>query len=240
MRFPGPEAAARDFPFRPKSGPKRRGPRFPAPSARTWEVRWAWSGRGRPCSEARRPSAPLCLTMTNSPLEPAEVEIEIQPLDEEDDVDVGRQDLFFRPGSGGVPRKPGSPREEGVDDRRRPGGVVGQRDPIADLGIVGRRIGREHEPAGHLGRPFARPVRRRYCSRFSTATRANAMAGPSAARRRSSRRRHPSRRARSPSSGLEMGASLIRYVFEAVQFNRSRCFRTRKKGRGRTPVPFFS
>lgn len=77
------------------------------------------------------------------PFEPAEVEVGIQSLDEENDVDVGGQDLFLGPFSGGISGEPGPTRQDGVDDGFLLGGIIGDRDPVSDLGEIGRRLGLE-------------------------------------------------------------------------------------------------
>ena len=89
------------------------------------------------------------------PFEPAEVEVGIQSLDEENDVDVGGQDLFLGPFSGGISGEPGPSRQDGVDDGFLLGGIVGDRDPVADLGEIGRRLGLEQKTTGDLGRALA-------------------------------------------------------------------------------------
>ncbi len=89
------------------------------------------------------------------PLQAADVEVEVQPLDQDDDVDVGGQDLLFRPPSRGMAGQAGASRQDGMDDGLALGRIVRDGDPVADLGKVGRRFGFELETAGDFGRALA-------------------------------------------------------------------------------------
>lgn len=87
-------------------------------------------------------------------LEAPRVEVAVEPRDEEDDVDVRRDDLLDRLAvvGGREARELRPSRQHGVDERR-----VGRRDrdPVADRGQLAPGLGGVAEPAGELRRLLA-------------------------------------------------------------------------------------
>ena len=88
-------------------------------------------------------------------LQPPDIEVEVQPLDEEDRVDVGGQDLLLGPSSGGASRQAGAARQDGVDDGLGFLGVIGEGHPVADLGKVRGGLGLEEKTARDFRVPVA-------------------------------------------------------------------------------------
>jgi len=82
--------------------------------------------------------------------ETAKVEIAIEAADQEDEIDVGGEGLFFLATSGSAPREAGAAREDGLDDGVIVTSFAGG-DPVADNGHEGAIGGAIPESAGWLG-----------------------------------------------------------------------------------------
>ena len=95
---------------------------------------------------------------------PAGVEVAVEPGDEEDDVDVGGDDLFLGGVAGRAPREAAVPRQHGDGyARRRRAAARSTRDPVADRREIGAR--RRLDGAAGPDTRASALARRRSCTR---------------------------------------------------------------------------
>jgi hypothetical protein len=87
-------------------------------------------------------------------LQPAEVEIGIAPLDDERDVDVGRDGLVFNPLSGRFPAEKRPPGKDVLDDGQGPAIIEVDEHPVSDAGQIQAGLGLEEKAAGGFGPDF--------------------------------------------------------------------------------------
>jgi hypothetical protein len=81
--------------------------------------------------------------------EPTQVEVRVAAHDDEDRVDIRGDHLGIRGGACDLPREPGAPREDAVDQVPAPRFIEAVDDPVAHRGKLVPLAGHVTESAGH-------------------------------------------------------------------------------------------